>query len=130
MPITSWRYVLLRFMSGIVMMAYHVLAVLICSVIVPHHPAVPATLHSYPIALTLRFAFATLVAYSLFFAISSATGKTAAYILGAIVLIIVSQIILSSASVRVNLISQAMDVIFAAPGLLAVFGGRWMLVDV
>lgn len=130
LPIARWRYVLLRFMSGIVMLAFPVLAVLIGSEIVAHHPAIPATLHAYPIALTLRFAFATLVAYSLFFAISSATGRTAAYILGAIVLIVVSQIILSSASVRINLISQAMDVIFAAPGLLAVFGGRWMLVDV
>lgn len=130
LPIARWRYVLLRFSSGLTTLAFPVLAVLIASEIVAHNASIPAMLHAYPVALTLRFAFATLVAYSLFFAISSATGRTAAYFLGAIAVVVLSQILLSSASVHVNLISRAMDVVFAAPGLLAVFGGRWMLVDV
>jgi hypothetical protein len=130
LPIARWRYVLMRFGSGLATLALPVLAVLIGAEIVAHNSTVPPTLHAYPVALTLRFGFATLVAYSLFFAISSATGRTAAYILGAIVLIVVSQVVLSSASVKVDLVSRAMDIVFAAPGLLAVFGGRWMLVDV
>jgi hypothetical protein len=130
LPIARWRYVLMRFGSGLPTLALPVFAVLIGAEIVAHNAAVPAALHAYPIALTLRFAFAMLVAYSLFFAISSATGRTAAYILGAIVLIVVAQILLSSTSLKVDLLSRAMDIVFAAPGLLAVFGGRWMLVDV
>jgi hypothetical protein len=80
--------------------------------------------------LTLRFAFALLVAYALFFAVSSATGKTAGFILGAIALILVAQVVVSTTSISVNLLGRAIDVIFATPGLLAVFAGRWTLIDV
>jgi len=130
LPLARWRYVLLRFCAGLVMLALPVVAVFIASEIVAHSSMVPKVLQAYPVALTLRFGFATLVAYSLFFAISSATGRTAGYILGGIALIIVAQVVISSANLQVDLVSRSIDLVFAAPGLLAVFGGRWTLIDV
>ncbi|HXT18134.1 MAG TPA: hypothetical protein VN706_21065 [Gemmatimonadaceae bacterium] len=130
LPIARWRYVWYRFAAGILMLVIPVIALLIATEIVAHSSMVPKELHAYPLALTLRFAFATLVAYALFFAISAATPRTAGYILGAIALIIVAQVVLSSANSHIDILSHAIDVLFATPGLLAVFGGRWALVDV
>jgi hypothetical protein len=130
LPIARWRYVLYRFCAGLVMLAIPVCALFAATEIVAHSGLVPKELHTYPVALTLRFAFATLVAYALFFAVSSATPRTAGYILGAIALVVASQIVLLSANSHFDIISHAIDVLFATPGLLAVFGGRWALVDV
>jgi hypothetical protein len=130
LPIARWRYVLMRFAAGAALLLLPVLAVFVSSEIVAHSSLVPDVLHAYPFALTLRFGFALLVAYSIFFAVSSATGRTAGYILGAIALILVAQVVLSTTSISVNLLGRAVDLIFAAPGLLAVFAGRWTLIDV
>ena len=130
LPVARWWYVLLRYTGGLVLAVLPAFALLAGAEIVAHSAAVPATLHAYPIALTLRFAFATAVGYSIFFAVSSATGRTAGYVLGAIALLIVAQIVLSYAGSAVNVLGRVSDVVFAAPGILAVFSGRWALIDV
>lgn len=130
LPIARWRYVLQRYTAGLALLALPMLALLAGAEIAAHSSAVPATLHAYPIALTLRFAFATLVAYSIFFGISSATARTAGYVLGAIALVIAAQVVLSAAGAEVNVIGRVSDVVFATPGVLAVFSGRWTLIDV
>lgn len=130
LPIARWRYVMLRYTAGLMLLIVPTIALLVGAEIAAHSPAVPSTLHAYPLALTLRFAFATLVAYSIFFGISSATARTAGYVLGAIALIIVAQIVLTSAGSRVNVIGRVSDIVFATPGMLAVFSGRWALIDV
>lgn len=130
LPVARWQYVILRYGAGLVLIALPIGALLVSCEVVAHSSGIPAVLHAYPVALTLRFAFATLVAYSLFFAISSATARTAGYILGTIALLIVVQLMLSSANVSVDLVSRIADLVFATPGLLAVFAGRWALIDV
>jgi hypothetical protein len=130
LPIPRWQYALIRFSAGLVLLALPVLALLVGAEVVARSASVPATLHAYPIALTLRFAFATLVAYAIFFAISSATPRTAGYILGAVALIVVVQILAQSAGSKMNVLGYVSDALLATPGLLAVFSGRWMLIDV
>jgi hypothetical protein len=130
LPIERWRYALMRFTAGLTLIVLPVATLLVGAEIVAHSALVPQTLHAYPVALTLRFAFAALVAYAVFFAISSATARTAGYILAGIGLLFALQIVLDAAGSRLNLGSYFADLFLAAPGLLAVFGGRWMLVDV
>ena len=130
LPIERWRYVLLRFAAGVVLLTLPALGLLVGAEIVTYSSFVPKTLHAYPIALTLRFAFATLVAYAIFFAVSSSTGRTAGYILWAIGLAIVGQVVLNSLGSQIDILGRLTGIVFAAPGLLAVFSGRWMLVDV
>jgi hypothetical protein len=130
LPIERWRYSLMRFTGGLALIALPVATLFVSAEIVAHSSLVPPTLHAYPVALTLRFAFAALVAYSVFFAISSATARTAGYILGAIGLAFALNIVLRAAGSRIDLLGYVSDVLLATPGLLAVFGGRWMLVDV
>ncbi|HVX40476.1 MAG TPA: hypothetical protein VHB25_12970 [Gemmatimonadaceae bacterium] len=130
LPIARWRYVLQRYTAGLALLALPTIALLAGAEIASHSSAVPTTLHAYPVALTLRFAFATLVAYSIFFGISSATARTAGYVLGAIALVIVAQTVLSAAGSSVSVIGRVSDIVFATPGVLAVFSGRWTLIDV
>lgn len=130
LPIKRWRYVFMRFTAGLTLLTLPVLTLFAGSEIVAHSSLIPRTLHAYPLALTLRFAFATLVAFAVFFAISSATARTAGYILGSIGLVFVLQIVLQAVGSGVFLPTYLADLFFAAPGLLAVFGGRWMLIDV
>lgn len=130
LPIARWRYVLLRFSAGLVLLGLPIAALFAGVEAVAFSSLIPKTLHAYPIALTLRFAFATLVAYAVFFAISSATAKTAGYILGTIAAIIVAQVLLDSAGSKISVLGHLVEAVLATPGLLAVFNGRWMLIDV
>lgn len=130
LPIERWRYVLFRFGAGVIALIFPILAVLIGAEVAAHSSLVPKELHAYPIALTLRFAFALLVAYSLFFAISAATARSAGYILGAIGVLIVAQVMFKAANANIDVLSNAIRLVITTPGILAVFGGRWTLVDV
>ena len=130
LPIPRWRYVLLRFAAGVLILAIPIAGVFAGAMIVAASALVPKELHAYRLALTLHFGFATLVAFAVFFAISAATPKTAGLILGGIALVIVADILLGAAHVNVEVVTQALNLVFSTPGLLAVFGGRWTLVDV
>jgi hypothetical protein len=130
LPLARWRYVLLRFSAGLLLLLLPIAALFVGAEIVSASTVIPTTLHSYPVALTLRFAFATLVAYAVFFAVSSATARTAGYILGTIAVVMVAQILLESAGSHLSVVGYVVDLVFATPGLLAVFSGRWMLIDV
>jgi hypothetical protein len=91
---------------------------------------IPEGLHAFPLSLTLRFALAAAVAYALFFAIGSGTTKTAAIILGAIAGLLLGQWLLFVVGIEYDLLSRVGDFVFVKPGILSVFSGRWMLVDV
>lgn len=130
LPVARWRYVLMRFGAGVVFLIPVVVALAIgASVAVLLFP-IPQGLHAYPWALTARFGFAALVAFAIFFAISSATARTAGYILGAIAAVFVVQLLADAAGLNWQVVSRAVDLVMAYPGILAVFSGRWALIDV
>lgn len=130
LPITRARYALLRFAAGALFLAPIALGVLLGSLAVIVSGAIPEGLHAFPVSLTLRFAFAALVSYALFFAIGSATTRTAAAVLGAIAVLLFAQFLLSTLNIDYDLLSRVGDFVFARPGILSVFSGRWMLIDV
>jgi len=130
LPLPRWRYVLLRFATGATVLAVPILAVGIGALIAVAAATLPPGLHGYPLALALRFALAALVAYALFFAVSAGTARTAGIILGVIGAIVVVQVFASVANVELNLADHLQTVLTNWPGPLAVFTGRWMLIDV
>jgi hypothetical protein len=130
LPVPRWRYVLLRFGAGLLFLLPPVLALGISALIVSGNRAIPAGLHSYPFALTLRFAFAAMVAFAVFFAISAATKRAAGYVLGIIGLVVVAEVLTTAAGLQAQVLARAIELIIASPGLLSVFNGRWMLIDV
>ena len=107
-------------------------AMLVGSLMVAFSGAIPEGLHAFPISLTLRFALAALVAYAIFFSISSSTNRTAGMIVAIIGGVIFAQylmVVFSDNRQTVDLLGEISKFIFLRPGILSVFSGRWMLID-
>lgn len=130
LPLPRWRYVLLRFGAGIVLLAAPIAAVLLGASLAVLFATIPPGLQGYPIALAVRFGFALIVAFAIFFAISAGTTRTAGLVLGAIAALVLVQVIASVANIELDLFGIVQVVLLQGPGPLAVFTGRWMLVDV
>src|SRR6059036_389375 len=62
LPLPRWRYVLLRFGSGVTVLAGPILAVTAGALLAAWGATIPAGLQGYPVALAIRFALAVLVA--------------------------------------------------------------------
>lgn len=130
LPISRAKYAAMRFAAGVLFLLLPTLGVLVGSIIASMVAPIPAGLHAYPIALTLRFLLAGGVAFSIFFAIASSTPKAAGLVLGAVAAVFVIAFILSAAEINYDLPGHAGSFLFSEPGLLSVFTGRWMLIDV
>ncbi|MDB4906987.1 MAG: hypothetical protein JWO05_1771 [Gemmatimonadetes bacterium] len=130
LPLPRWRFVLNRYAAGAMMTVVPTLALLVSAFLATRNGVVPVGLHTYIGALALRFMLASLVGFSVFFLVASSSARMAAYVLSAMVAIVVADILLNSAGLDYSLTSHIMDVVFAKPGLLAAFTGRWMLLDV
>ncbi len=130
LPLPRWRYVLLRFAAGMTLLAVPIAAVSVGALLAAFTATIPTGLQAYPLALSLRFALAVLVAYAVFFAISAGTARTAGIILGVIAALVVVQVVASIANLQLDLIGTSQVVLLHGLGPLAVFTGRWMLVDV
>lgn len=129
LPVTRARYVLMRLGAGAVFLAPPTIAVLLGALLIAALGSLPPGLHAYPVALTLRFAFAALVAYALFFAIGSSTQRTAGIVLGSIAALFLAQYVLSLVDVKFDLLRRVFELAFDSPGVFSVFAGRWSLVD-
>jgi hypothetical protein len=130
LPVPRWHYALLRFGAGAIFLLAPTLAVLVGALIVAASGAIPEGLHAFPVAVALRFFFAAAVAFALFFAIGSGTTRTAAVILGAFAALLLAQWAIELSGVKYDLLSRIAEFVFLRPGILSVFSGRWMLVDV
>ena len=130
LPLPRWRYVLLRFGAGTTLLAAPVIAVSAGALLATWSATIPAGLQGYPVALAIRFALAVLVAYTVFFAVSAGTARTAGIILGLIGGVILVQIIAGVANIDLDLFGRLQVVVLNWPGPLAIFSGRWMLIDV
>lgn len=129
LPVSRSRYTVMRMGAGALFMVPPVLAVLLGSLIVAASD-IPNGLHAYPFALAVRFAFAAAVAYAIFFAIASSTPQTAGVILGVIAAVLFTQYLMSVMGAKVDILEPIARFIFVKPGVLSIFTGRWMLVDV
>jgi hypothetical protein len=130
LPIPRWRYVLLRFCAGVVVLLPPMLAVLLGAVLATTTAVIPAGLQGYAGALGLRFMLAVLVAFSVFFAISGGTARTAGLILSILALVLLTQLLVSAAGIQFDLLGGVLQTVLDWPGPLAIFSGRWMLIDV
>jgi hypothetical protein len=130
LPLPRWQYVLLRLAAGLTVLVLPIIAVFIGAWLATGTATIPPGLQGYAGALGVRFGLAVLVAFSTFFAISGGTARTAGLILSVIALIIVSQVMVSAAGVDLDLIGPIQQAVLNWPGPLAIFSGRWMLIDV
>jgi hypothetical protein len=130
LPVPRGRYSAMRFGAGALFLLAPVMGVLIGCAVGIAAVDIPTGLNAYPIALTIRFALAAFVAYAMFFAILASSARASAYVLGALALIIIAVFMLSSLDVGQGLVSRTTQLLFGDHGVLSVFTGRWMLIDV
>lgn len=130
LPIPRWHYVLLRYGAAAVLLAVSVFALWVGALVATAAATIPPGLDAYPTALALRFGLAVFVAFSLFFAISAGSMRTAAYVLLAIAGLLLIQLLLALGDFEVNVVSPIFDRIVTWPGPFEIFTGRWMLIDV
>lgn len=130
LPLPRWRYVLLRFLGGATLLAPTMLAVLAGALLATRTATIPAGLQAYPFALSIRFALAVVVGYAVFFAVAAGTARTAGIVLGVIGAVILIQVLASAAHVDLDLLGRLQIAVLDWPGPLAIFTGRWMLIDV
>lgn len=130
LPISRARYAGMRLLAGALFLIPPAVALLLGASIVAVAGAMPPGLHAYPFALVLRFLFAAAVAYTLFFAIGASTPKTAGIVVGIVAAVFLVQYVLGILNVDYMFLDRLSDFVFTSPGLLSVFSGRWMLIDV
>ena len=119
----------LRLAAGVALLALPVVFLWAGALVSSWLAAVPPTLQTYPTALAARFFLASFLAFAVFFAISSATPKTAGALLMIVVMLGLAQLFARLFGIGIDLIGPSVDMITTWPGPLDVFGGRWMLID-
>jgi len=131
LPVPRWRFVLLRYVAGLTMLAGVVAALALGAVTATLGVRLPPGIHAYPFALTVRFALATLLTFSIFFAIAIATKRAVLVVLAVIGGIgLADLLLLSLIGNGVPITTALFGVLTTAPGPLAILMGRWALFDV
>ena len=130
LPIERWRYVAMRFGAGVVTIAPTVVALWLGAIVALASVEIPAGLQGHPLGLALRFALAALVAYAIFFAISSGTRRTAGIVLAVLGGLVCLELIGETTGLPLRPMSLLTDLLVHRAGALGVFNGRWMLIDV
>jgi hypothetical protein len=130
LPIPRSRYTGMRFGAGSLFLLLPVIGVLAGCFVGLAAVKIPAGLHAYPIGLTSRFLIACFVSYALFFAILASSTKASAYVLGGIAAVVALIFFLNALHVGDDLMRFVAGGLFGDRGLLSVFTGRWMLIDV
>jgi len=130
LPIPRWNYVLLRFSAGACLLAVPALTLWVGALVATAATALPAGLQAYPTILALRFGLAAFVAYSIFFAVSAGTNKTAGYVLAILGAVVVVQVFIDAVGWDVPFLQPLLLRLVFWPGPFEIFTGRWMLFDV
>ena len=130
LPIPRWRFAMLRLGAGSVLLAMPIVGITAGSLAATAATTIPVGLTAYPAALAIRFTLAACLAYSVFFAISAGSTRTAGYVLAGMSAVIVAHQMFNLARVDVDVLGPILERLYDWPGPLAIFGGRWMLIDV
>jgi hypothetical protein len=130
LPLPRWHYTLLRLAAGAVLLVPVVVALWAGALIATATSAIPVGLHAYPSAITVRFALALLVGYTLFFALASGTMRTTAIILGIapVAFIVITGLIAQLGGP--NLLSLAWNWVADLPGPFRLLFDPWLLINV
>ena len=130
LPVPRWRYVLLRYVAGVVLLLPVIVALWLGAVIATATLDMPPGLRQFPHALAVKFALALVLLFGLAFAAAAASRRALGIgfrLLGLFVALHVAVIMLSP---RTNLIWTVVSALATWPGPFAPLGGRWMLIDV
>lgn len=130
LPIPRWRYVLLRYLGGLVLLAPIVVALWAGTMVAAASIDLPPGLRTFPHALAAKFALSLLLLFGVAFAVAASSGRTLGIglrLLGLFIAVHFGVILLRPGF---NLIWTVVSALGTSPGPFAPLGGRWMLIDV
>lgn len=136
LPVSRAGWVIEKMTSGVVLMLLPCAAFAVSAHLATATLVLPEGLRAYPTDISLRFFYASLVAYSILFAAAAGSVRTTVAILtGLLVFFIGGQLVWSLLAElmgfpQVVLLSEFIDLTARWPGPFHVFLGEWMLVDV
>jgi hypothetical protein len=130
LPVSRARYALMKFGAGSAFLLLPAAGVLLGCLIAAAIIEIPPGMHAYPVQVAIRFLLSMFVAYAIFFAIAASSQRAAATVLGVIAGFLVLAVMINAMGVNYDILGNTARLIFAEPGILSIFTGRWMLVDV
>jgi hypothetical protein len=136
LPVTRAGWAFEKMSAGIALLLIPSLGFALGAFIAAATLDVPEGLNAYPLDLSLRFFFASLVAYSMMFALAAGSLRTATVVIGgALTVLVFGQLALSlGAGIfgyrEIHVIGPLLDAAQAWPGPAHVFTGDWLLIDV
>jgi hypothetical protein len=129
LPVPRWYYLLLRLGTGLTLMLVPVAALGLAALIAVSQVQLPAGIHAYPGGLTVRFALAAGLAFTLAFAAGSASVRTMRRA-GIALLILVVAVVIVGALGFDSVAETAFQRLLRWPSFVDAFTGRWLLLDV
>ena len=132
LPVPRWRFVLLRFGAGAVLLGAVAFAVGLFGGIAAALAPLPPMLHAYPAGLALRFWLGTMVPFAIIFALLASNPRHVRWLVTAVVTVVLVDLLLASFGVtdRELIINWVPEGLYSGRGPLAAFLSKWMLVDV
>jgi len=129
LPVPRWYYLLLRIATGMTYIGIPVAALWLAALIATAQITLPPALHAYPTGLAVRFALAAALSFSVAFAFGAASQRVLRWIGGTLLAVFVISALFAVLGIRAPLEWMA-DWLVRWPGVLDVFTGRWLLIDV
>ncbi len=132
LPIPRWRFVLLRFGAGALLLGIVAAAVGLFGGIAAALAPLPPILHAYPVGLAIRFWLGTLIPFGLIFALLCSSPRRVKIVVAAVVTVIAVDMALAGVGVTdgPQLIMWVLRPLYESGSPLTAFLSRWMLVDV
>lgn len=130
LPLPRSLFVLLRFGAGVTLMLVPVAALGLGAIIATLAVDLPTGVHAYPMQLTLRFAFASLACFAIFFAMSIGTKRVLLALLGMIGGVLLADLLVQTFGGETHVSETVLYLLTNWPGPLSILLGRWALFDV
>ena len=130
LPVSRARFALMRLGAGSLLVMLPALSLWIGALVAVASANIPPGLEAFPTSLAIRFLLASMLAYAVFFSIASGTARTAGWVLGGLAGVLLLAIFGGEWAFTRGFSDEIEILLFTWPGVLEVFTGRWMLIDV
>jgi len=131
LPISRWRFVLMRFGAGAVLLGGVAAAVGVFGGVAAAIAPLPPMLHAYPVGLAIRFWLGTLIPFGVIFALLTSNPRRVKWVVAGVITLFAVDLMLASFGVtQAPLLKVVFEGLYEPGGPLTAFLSRWMLIDV
>ena len=130
LPLSRSRYLLMRYAAGLLLLGCLGVMLAVGASVAVAGRTLPPHLEAHPLVLALRFVLAGVSAYTLLFAVSGVTARTARLLGAGLLLLLAASALTDLVGIGWNPLAQFFDVLLSPYGPLAPFRWTWMLIDV